>query len=99
MYRCCRAGIADISCALRWFKRASLTTPCRRIYRGGISVFTTPQSADVFVASLHEEERSLLREAMRTHDQDIGKWPFLKYRNRNSLSTCMAFGYWHHVFC
>lgn len=79
MYRCCRAGIADISCALRWFNRGSLTVPCRRIYRGkggGISVFTTPQSADVFVACLHEEERLLLREALRVHDQaieDIGK--------------------------
>ena len=76
MYRCCRARIADISCALRWFKRASLTVPCRRIYRGkggGISVFTTPLSADVFVASLHEDERLLLREALRIHDQDVGK--------------------------
>jgi len=52
-----------------------MTAPCRRIYRGkggGISVFTTPLCADVFVASLHEEERFLLREALRIHDQDIG---------------------------
>ena len=80
MYRCCRAGIADISCTLRWFKRDSLTVPRRWIYRGtggGISVFTTPQSAEVFVASLHQEERSLLRESLRIHDQaieNIGKW-------------------------
>ena len=76
MYRCCRAGIEDISCALRWFKRASLKAPCRRIYRGkggGISVFTTPVCADVFVASLHENERLLLREALRIHDEDVGK--------------------------
>ena len=42
--------------------------PIRQIYRGkggGISVFTTPQSAEVFVASLHENERELLREALR----------------------------------
>ncbi len=67
MYRC-------ISCALRWSKPGSLTVPCRRIYRGkggGISVFTTPQSADVFVASLHEDERYLLQEALRIHDQEI----------------------------
>lgn len=75
MYRCCRARIADISCSLRWFKRASFEVPCRRIYRGkggGISVFTTPLCADVFVASLHEDERLLLREALRIHDQDVG---------------------------
>ena len=39
-------------------------------------MFTTPQSADVFVASLQEEERLLLRDALRIHDQsneDIGK--------------------------
>ena len=34
-------------------------------------MFTTPQSADVFVASLHEEERYLLQEALRIHDQAI----------------------------
>ncbi|XP_068738416.1 transmembrane protein 65-like isoform X1 [Montipora capricornis] len=47
--------------------------PFRRIYRGkggGISVLTTPQSADVFVSSLNEQERVLLREALRVHDQE-----------------------------
>ena len=47
--------------------------PFRRIYRGkggGISVFTTPQSADVFVSSLNDEERVLLRESLRIHDQE-----------------------------
>ena len=34
-------------------------------------MLTTPQSADVFVASLHEEERYLLQEALRIHDQEI----------------------------
>ena len=83
MYRCCRAGIEDISCALRWFKRASLTAPCRRIYRGkggGISVFTTPVCADVFVASLHENERLLLRDALRIHDQDVVSERFRKIK-------------------
>ena len=79
MYRCCRIRIGDIPCLLRWFKRDSLIAPRRCIYRGkggGISVFTTPQSADVFVASLQEEERLLLRDALRIHDQsneDLGK--------------------------
>lgn len=47
--------------------------PIRQIYRGkggGISVFTTPQSAEVFVASLHENERELLREALRITPYD-----------------------------
>ena len=83
MHRCCRVRIADFpgtSRSLRRLKRGSLTsTPFRKIYRGkggGISVFTTPQSAEVFVASLHEKERILLREALRIHDQEdenIGK--------------------------
>ena len=39
-------------------------------------MLTTPQSAEVFVASLHEKERVLLREALRINDQTdetIGK--------------------------
>ncbi|XP_058968755.2 transmembrane protein 65 isoform X1 [Pocillopora verrucosa] len=78
MYRS-RLRIVNIYCVLHCFKRQSSIVPRRCIYRGkggGISVFTTPQSADVFVASLHEEERLLLREALRIHDQadeDTGK--------------------------
>ncbi|XP_058968756.2 transmembrane protein 65 isoform X2 [Pocillopora verrucosa] len=71
MYRS-RLRIVNIYCVLHCFKRQSSIVPRRCIYRGkggGISVFTTPQSADVFVASLHEEERLLLREALRIHDQ------------------------------
>ena len=83
MHRCCRVRIADFPGtlrSLRRLKRGSLTsTPFRKIYRGkggGISVFTTPQSAEVFVASLQEKEHILLREALRIHDQEdenIGK--------------------------
>ena len=77
MFRCCRVGRADFSGTvqtIRKLKRGSLIrAPVRRIYRGkggGISVFTTPQSAEVFVASLHEKERVLLREALRINDQE-----------------------------
>ena len=84
MYRYCLVRKAGFPCAVKKItrlKRGSLLvrTPFRRIYRGkggGISVFTTPQNAEVFVASLHEEERVLLREALRIHDQEdenIGK--------------------------
>ena len=77
MHRCCRVRIADFAgtpLSFRRLKRGPSTSiPFRKIYRGkggGISVFTTPQSAEVFVASLHEEERILLREALRIHDQE-----------------------------
>ena len=76
MYRCCLVRKVVFPCAVKnitRLKRGSLVrAPFRRIYRGGISVFTTPQSAEVFVVSLHEEERVLLREALRIHDQEDG---------------------------
>ena len=77
MYRCCpvrKAGFPFAVKTVRRLKRGTLVRAIfRRIYRGkggGISVFTTPQSAAVFVASLHDEERVLLREALRIHDQE-----------------------------
>ncbi|PFX17427.1 transmembrane protein 65-like [Stylophora pistillata] len=76
-----RSGLrmVNVDCVLQCFRRQSSIVARRCIYRGkggGISVFTTPQSADVFVACLNEEERLLLREALRIHDQadvDTGK--------------------------
>ena len=56
--------------------------PIRQIYRGkggGISVFTTPQSAEVFVASLHKNERELLREALRITPYDQAEENFRKW--------------------
>ena len=93
MYRS-RLRIVNIYCVLHCFKRQSSIVPRRCIYRGkggGISVFTTPQSADVFVASLHEEERLLLREALRIHDQadeDTGsmKWAYTDPKNMSYYS-------------
>lgn len=93
MYRS-RLRIVNIYCVLHCFKRQSSIVPRRCIYRGkggGISVFTTPQSADVFVASLHEEERLLLREALRIHDQadeDTGslKWAYTDPKNMTYYS-------------
>ena len=89
MYRS-RLRIVNIYCVLHCFKRQSSIVPRRCIYRGkggGISVFTTPQSADVFVASLHEEERLLLREALRIHE-DTGslKWAYTDPKNMTYYS-------------
>ena len=72
MYRCFRVSICHFCRTVlrsRCLNRGTvIRIPIRQIYRGkggGISVFTTPQSAEVFVASLHENERELLREALR----------------------------------
>ena len=42
-------------------------------------MFTTPQSAEVFVASLHENERELLREALRITPYDQAEENFSKW--------------------
>ena len=77
MYRCgfgLKAEVCALRRALRLVERVRFNkVPFRWIYRGkggGISVFTTPQSADVFVSGLNDEERVLLREALRIHDQE-----------------------------
>lgn len=77
MYRCgfgLKAEVCALHRALRHVECVRFNrVPFRRIYRGkggGISVFTTPQSVDVFVASLNDKERVLLREALRIHDQE-----------------------------
>lgn len=77
MYRCGFGLKAEVSALQRVLRHVECVrfnkVPFRRIYRGkggGISVFTTPQSADVFVSSLNDEERVLLRESLRIHDQE-----------------------------
>ena len=86
MYRCFRVSICHFCRTVhrsRCLNRGTvIRIPIRQIYRGkggGISGFTTPQSAEVFLANLHENERELLREALRITlynqaEENSSKW-------------------------